>query len=76
MKLRNRPWHLDNPDYIPVSKIQTYLTKRTGVVLTRRQIGYWIGQGEIKVLHMLRRLGGGRWTRKSWLEEFVQRHRG
>jgi len=66
--------HNSYPDLVSKEQIQTYLLKRTGVLVTKQRIGRWISSGEIRLIKFPRREGGGHYTRRLYLDALVRKY--
>ncbi len=65
-----------NPNWIPREQVQTWLHKRTGVLVTERRIGRWIVRGELHTVKVPRRReGAGLYVTKDSLEALVRKYR-
>ena len=62
------------PDLIRREQIQAYLRKHTGILVSKQRIGRWITAGEIRLIKIPQRQGGGWWTRKSYLNELIRHY--
>jgi hypothetical protein len=70
MKRRPPPY----PDMVPKDQIQTVILKMTGTLVTKRRIGDWISQGEIRMISVPC-CGGHKWyTRRTYLEGLIARY--
>ncbi|NOQ21597.1 MAG: hypothetical protein GQ565_02955 [Candidatus Aegiribacteria sp.] len=61
-------------DAVPYDGIQAYLCRKTGVVLTPQQIGKHITSRNIRTVTKPRKYGGGVFTRKAWLDDFIEKN--
>jgi len=57
-------------------QIADYVHRRTGVLLTKYRIGRDIRCGAIRTIKRPRIYGGGVFTRKAWLEDYIRDNSG
>jgi hypothetical protein len=59
-------------DLVPRDKIQDYIYLKTKVILPRMYVMQLIGRGRIRTITRPRRYGGGMFSRRAWLDEFIE----
>jgi len=59
-------------DVVPYDKIRDYVYRKTRVMLPPRQLRRLVNARELRTIERPRRFGGGIFTRKQWLDEFIK----
>jgi len=70
----NRRYPDPYPDLLRKDQIQTYILKRTGTLVSKQRIGGWIARGELWIMQRSVRYGGGRFTRKLWVDNLIKKY--
>ena len=65
---------LPYPDAIARDKIRDYIHRKTGVMITKCRQSRAIASGELLMMTRPRRLGGGVFSRKSWVDDYIRRN--
>lgn len=61
-------------DLVQLDKIQDYLYRKTGTLMKRPRIKECVRSGAIETITRPRRYGGGTFTRKTWLDKFIEKN--
>jgi len=61
-------------DVVPVDRIQDYLYRKTGTLIKKPKIGGYVRSKVIRTITRPRRCGGGTFTRRAWLDDFIRRN--
>jgi len=59
-------------DIVPIDGIQDYLYRKTGTLIKKPRISRYVRSGAIRTITRPHRAGGGTFTRRAWLDEFIQ----
>jgi hypothetical protein len=68
------PSPLPYPDAIARDKIRDYIHRKTGVMITACRLSRAIASGELLTMRRPRKLGGGEFSRKAWVDDYISRH--
>lgn len=59
-------------DVVPYDKIQDYVYRKTHVMLTPYRLRRLVTTRKLRTIERPKRFGGGVFTRKQWLDEFIR----
>lgn len=68
--IADRPIPYD--DIVTLDRIQDYVYKRTRYLAEPKEIRRWIRDRRIQTITRPRMYGGGTFTRKKWLNQFIE----
>ena len=67
------PKPLPYDDVLPIGKVRDYIHRQTGVMITACRLGRIVNSGELRTIKRPRQYGGGTFSRRTWVDEFIER---
>jgi len=68
------PKPLPYNDVVPIEKVQDYLYRKTGTLMKEPWIKKQIRSRALRTITRPERYGGGTFTRRAWLDDFIRRY--
>jgi hypothetical protein len=68
------PKPLPYDDVLPLYKVRDYIHRQTGVMITACRLGRIVNSGELRTIRRPRRYGGKIFSRRTWVDEFIERN--